>query len=329
MNSMKKIYFLEWINPVYIIILLIVVQSCERLDLKRVMDTSTDSISIRGTTVIVYGTVLDKGQGEIISHGHCWATHVNPDINDYHSDLGTISGQATFFSKLTAIRPGIEHFVRSYIYDGNQYKYSDEINFEINADDLVFNAPVIRKLGIGTIIATSNTTGIGSVTFAHHGHCWSQSENPTINNDSTNLGLYQDDSSFSSTLKSLVLGRYYIRGYLENDGEIIYSKTSIYDSEISVKTGMVTNGANNFLVANGEIQSLGIKSIIDHGFCYSEYTSNPNYNDDRIPMGPIFYPSPFSIDLQGLNSGHKYYIRAYASDGSRIYYGEIRNFDAN
>jgi len=329
MNSMKKIYFLEWINLVYIIIFLSIVQSCERLDLKRIMDTSADSVSIRGTTVIVYGTILDKGKGEIISHGHCWATHENPDINDYHSDLGTISGQGIFYSKLTAIRPGVEHFVRSYAFDGNQYTYSDEINFEINANDLVFDAPVVKKIGLGTIKATSNTTGIGSVTFSNHGHCWSLSENPTIADDTTSLGLYQNDSLFTSQLQHMVFGRYYIRGYLENGGEIIYSKTTIYDSEISVKTGRVTNGPNNFLVANGEILSLGLKTIVDYGFCYSEYTANPNYNNDRIPMGPIFYPSPFSIELQGLNSGHKYYIRAYASDGARIYYGEIQNFDAN
>jgi hypothetical protein len=329
MNSIKKIYFLEWINLVCIIVLLSIVQSCERLDLKRVLDTSADSVSIRGTTVIVYGTVLDKGKGEIISHGHCWATHENPDINDFHSDLGTISGQGTFFSKLTAIRPGLEHFVRSYAYDGNEYTYSDEINFEINADDLIFNAPILQKTGIGTVKATSNTTGIGSVTFANHGHCWSQTENPTIDNDTTSLGLYQNDFLFTSDLKNLVLGRYYIRGYLENDGEVLYSKTIIYDSEISVKTGKVTNGANNFLVANGEIQSLGLKPIIDYGFCYSEFTSYPNYNNDKIPMGPIFYPSLFSIELSDFTSGHKYYIRAYANDGSRVYYGEIQNFVAN
>jgi hypothetical protein len=311
------------------LICLLIIPSCEQLDFKRVMDTSTDSVSINGTTVVVYGTVLDVGEGEIISHGHCWATHENPDINDLHTDLGQILGPVEFWSTLKSISPGVKNYVRSYLYNGVEFTYGDQQSFEITADDINFSAGSLKKISPTSIEVNSSTIGLGSVDFSNHGHCWSQTDPPTVNDKRTNLGQYEADSVFVSQIDSLTNGRYYIRGYLETDGVIVYTNSIIYESEISVKTGAVSINANNSISVDGEIMSLGLLPILEHGHCWSDVTSNPNFNSNKTSLGPIFAPMVFTSNIYNLDSGKKYYIRSYATDGSKVYYGSVSSFIPN
>ena len=188
------------------------------MNFHRVMDTSTDSIFIQGTSVVVYGTVLDIGENTFSSHGHCWATHNNPTITDFHSDLGPIYGSVEFWSHLNSIRPGIIHYVRSYLFDGKNYTYGDEISFEISAEDIEFYSNPAKKLDASTIEVSSSTIGVGFVNFSNHGHCWSQTDPPTVQDNKTELGPYLSDANFTSQINDVNRGRYYIRGYLESEG---------------------------------------------------------------------------------------------------------------
>jgi hypothetical protein len=312
-----------------LLVLLLITYGCDKLDLERVMDATTDSVKINGTTVQVYGTVLDLGHGKILNHGHCWATHPNPDILDFNSDLGTIEGTAGFYSFLSSIKPGEMHYVRSYIFDGNQYKYGKEVSFEVTANDLLFKIDSTRKLDEATIKVSSSTFGIGSVNFSNHGHCWSQSELPTVENSKTTFGEYVHDTVFSSVLHNLVMGRYYIRAYLNSDGKVFYSDTYIYESQISVNTKILSLNGNNSITAQGEIISLGIHPIIQYGHCWSNLTSTPTFNSNKTTLGQILYPGQYSSVISDLIAGQKYYVRAYATDGINVYYGEVMSIIVN
>jgi hypothetical protein len=293
------------------------------------MDATTDSVIIKGTTIQAFGTILDLGHEKILNHGHCWATHPNPDILDICSDLGTIEGTAGFYSFLSSIKPGEIHYLRSYIFDGNEYKYGNEVSFQVTANDLLFNIDSIRKLDASIIKVSSSTSGIGSVNFSSHGHCWSQEELPTIENSKTSFGIYNHDTVFTSVLHNLVMGRYYIRAYLENDGKVFYSNQYIYESQISVSTIKLTLNGNNSITANGEIISIGINPILQYGHCWSNVTSTPSYNSNKTNLGQILYPGSFSSEIPDLVAGQKYYVRAYATDGIKVYYGEILNIIVN
>ena len=330
MGGIYKFNF--WTNGVLLLMILFIISglSCQKLELVRVVDTSTDSISISGSTVTVYGTALDLGSGDVVSHGHCWATHEEPTIADNYSDNGPVYWVNPFYSILKSIKPGIKHYVRSYMFDGAQYTYGNVVSFEITAENIQFNTDHFsRQDDHTTVLVSSSTFGIGSINFTNHGHCWSLNDPPTINDSITSLGQYNSDTSFTSTLTNLTLGRYYIRGYLENEGVIVYSATRVYDSDIFVQSGTISINPDNTVAAQGNIVSLGVESIIDHGHCYSETTSKPDYNSSRTSLGPLYFPLPFNSLISGLNGGKTYYVRAYATDGSTVYYGEVRNFVAN
>ncbi len=314
-----------------LILLQILLLGCEPLDLKRVMDTTTDEVEITGTSVIAHGTLLDVGEAAIIDHGHCWSRNPEPTIDDSHTDLGEIAEAGGFSSKLFGLIPGQKHYIRSYVYDGINYSYGEELSFEITANDIQFNSLEITKLDeVGAILVTSSTDGIGSVTFTEHGHCWSQNDPPTVDDLGTSaFGEYIADTSFTSQIRNLTRGVYYIRGYLESEGTIIYTNTLKYESIISVGTGIIKVNPNSTAIAEGEINSLGVNTIVDHGHCWSAITSNPNINYNYNSLGSVDNLGEFNSNIEGLDSGRTYYIRAYAFDGTTYYYGETKSFMAN
>ncbi len=313
----------------------ILITTCEPLDLKRVMDTTTDNIEISGTSVIAHGTLLDIGDAVIVEHGHCWSISPEPfaddSVNSSSTQLGSKEEAGEFTSLLYGVIPGQTHYIRSYIYDGTNYTYGKELSFEITADDMEFNSVDIQELDeIGSILVTSSTNGIGSVNFSKHGHCWSQTDPPTIDDVGvTAFGEFNADTSFTSQINNLNMGVYYIRGYLEAEGVVIYTNTEVYVSKIQVETGTVNINSNNTIVAAGEIKSLGINTIVDHGHCWSTLTSNPNINNEYNSLGSTGNLGEFNSNIDGLIPNRTYYIRAYAFDGSKYYYGKIRNFRTN
>jgi hypothetical protein len=180
----------------------------------------------------------------------------------------------------------------------------------------------------GTIKVNSSTNGIGSVVFTEHGHCWSQTNPPTVQDNFTNFGNYLVDTTYASVINNLVEGRYYIRAYLMNGGNIVYSPPFEYESKINVETDIVSLNQDGSIKADGRITSLGVNQIIDHGHCWSPITSGPNYNGSHSSLGPVSIPTNFSSQIEGLEKGRKYYIRAFATDGINVYYGKIRSIIA-
>jgi len=205
------------------------------------------------------------------------------------------------------------------------------LSFQISGEDIKFNTSPATKVNNTNIRINSSTTGIGSVTFNNHGHCWSQKESPSINDTKTSFGIYKTDTTFESQIGNLNKGRYYIRGYLEAEGSITYSNAVIYDSKITVTTDMVSSGTANSANVEGTIASLGVNPILRYGHCWSTYTSSPdlNYLSQYNSLGARTELGSFSSELTNLISGRVYYVRAYATDGINVYYGSIKNFKAN
>ncbi len=307
---------------------IILVVSCERFDIVRVMDTKTDSIEVNSSKIVAYGTILDIGEKKIIQHGHCWSINEEPTINDYKTELGEVESRDTFVSELKKIIPGVDHYIRSYIFDGNQYIYGNTLKFIVTADDIEFNTDSLRNLSETKLIVSSSVQNIGSMNFDDYGHCWSQTDPPTIDDAKSAFGSLDSNKTFSTVINNLNLGRYYVRGYLKSAGGVIYSNTVIFESVISVETGLV-DVQQTKAVAYGAIRSLGIEPIIDHGHCWSLQTSSPTINNEHNSLGSISELGPYSGEINNLLPNQTYYIRAYATDGIHVFYGDVISFTPN
>ena len=85
-----------------------------------------------------------------------------------------------------------------------------------------------------TIIIVSNTSAnaegtvidLGETNITDHGHCWSTSPEPTIDDNKTSLGAASQTGSFSSTLTGLsVDDTYHIRAYITDGSNVKYGIT--------------------------------------------------------------------------------------------------------
>lgn len=320
------------LHEVIIIVLLFgIIQGCDKLELKRVMDTKTNKVEVQGTNVFAHGTVLDVGASSIVSYGHCWSIEPEPSVeaSNYYTDLGSKSETGDYTSSLFGVAPGLIHYVRSYVFDGTSYVYGEELSFEITAENLEFSSSELDIIEIGTVIVSSSTNGLGSVNFANHGHCWSKADPPTINDNKSSFGPYNSDATFSSQINNLNMGMYYVRGYLETEGTVIYTTSVAYEPVISTETGLVNLNDDNSAIAFGTINSISARGVLDHGHCWSTLTSAPTLNNEHSSLGGIDDLGNFSSNIENLIAGRKYYIRSYATDGDRVYYGRIREFDSH
>ena len=74
----------------------------------------------------------------------------------------------------------------------------------------------------GTITATGGTQ------ITSYGHCWSTTENPTINDQCTNLGMTDKIGAFKSTIEGLLVNTtYYVRAYATNSQGTSYGEQTI------------------------------------------------------------------------------------------------------
>ena len=93
------------------------------------------------------------------------------------------------------------------------------------------------------ITGTLNATGGQEVT--EHGHCWSTSPNPTINNSRTRLGSRLSVGSFTSTITGLAAStKYYVRAYAVN------AQGTSYSGQVTVQTPAIYTDKWNGAIAS-------------------------------------------------------------------------------
>lgn len=153
----------------------------------------------------------------------------------------------------------------------------------------------------GTITAT------GGSQITAYGHCWSTTENPTINDQCTNLGMTVKIGAFTSTIENLLTNTtYYVRAYATNSqgtayGEQTIVKTLATGSDIwngQIATSFAGGSGSDidpYIVKTGG-QLLLMKNYSDKCF---KLENDINLNDNN------WLPFEFSGRLEG--NGHTIY----------------------
>lgn len=168
-----------------------------------------------------------------------------------------------------------------------------------------------------------------------HGHCWSSSSSPTLENyeNRTQLGKADKPRQFSSHLASLSPNiDYHVRAYVKNGGVIVYSKDMVFRTMASASPGVITGAVIEFsmtsAVVEGEIVDIGegAEIISEHGHCWSSETSTPTFENDKTMLGERSSTGMFTSEFGGLTRGTLYYVRAYAINISGTVYGETVTF---
>jgi hypothetical protein len=192
----------------------------------------TEGISnITSTSVTLLGQIEDIGYAPVTEHGHCWSISSSPSItiNDGKTSLGSI-GVTTFNSNASDLAQNTTYYYRAYATNSFGTVYGSAMNFSTTNGEPTVVTAGSSNVTASTVDLEGNITGIGDAPVTEHGHCWSISSSPTINDSKTSLGSI-GVASFVSVASDLTHNTtYYYRAYATN------SFGTVYGSEINFTT---------------------------------------------------------------------------------------------
>lgn len=174
---------------------------------------------------------------------------------------------------------------------------------------------------LGTIMS------VGKTPITNHGHVWSETQSPEWGVP----GTYTDfkargTGQFTSTIGTLKPGTiYYVRAYARNENGINYSKeehkitTSNTFTAPGVRIGEVSNITPTSVRVTGKITNNGGADVVEYGHVISKTDPTPD-PDAPGAVKTTFKGEPangdFTSNFTGLDPNSKYYVVAYAKNGS-------------
>lgn len=190
--------------------------------------------------------------------------------------------------------------------------------------------PSIETASIENVASNSAVSGgiiknDGGEEIYSKGICWSTQENPTIADNKTDNG--KGSSDFTSPITNLNPGiTYHVRAYATNSIGTGYGKNIQFTTTATlatISTSSVSSITKNTAVCEGNIAIDGGSAITERGVCWGT-NPNPTINDSKTSNGSGL--GSFTSSVEGLISGTKYYIRAYATNSVGTKYGSETSF---
>jgi uncharacterized protein (TIGR02145 family) len=164
-------------------------------------------------------------------------------------------------------------------------------------------------------------------TIEQHGFCWDTIASVTTEKQTNNFGPLTSQT-FQKNIESLLPNKtYYVKTYIQNGDVVIYSnELTIYtlDARPVVATNEVTNIKANRAESGGIVTAYeALFPITQRGVCWAK-TTNPTIADSLTINGTG--NGSFVSEMQNLDIGINYYVRAYAINSEGINYGEEKSF---
>ncbi len=176
-----------------------------------------------------------------------------------------------------------------------------------------------------SLICGGNITSDGGAAVSGRGVCWSTSHLPT-----TALATRTSDGSgtgvFTSNVSGLISGTtYYLRAYAINSQGTAYGNEQVFTTPAQViptapvvTTSPVTDVAGYTAYCGGVVVSGGGAVVSARGVCYGT-SPGPTILGTRTSNG--YDTGSFTSYISSLNTGTKYYVRAYATNSIGTAYG--------
>jgi hypothetical protein len=194
------------------------------------LTVSTGSVNnVNGLTASVGGQVTLYGGETIKAKGICWATHLNPTIDDFKTSNGAAAG--SFTGALTALKVGTYYYARAYATTSSNVTVYGSIKGFTTRDHASI---VVQSTGSFEKTTTSVEVGgsiesTGPETVTTRGVCWSATNAiPTLADNKLTNG--SGPGAYGVTITGLTAGgRYYYRAYaISNTGAVVYGHAIMF-----------------------------------------------------------------------------------------------------
>lgn len=261
-----------------------------------------------------------------------WITEAISMLN--HESSGEIEAGEQEPIKVTIDRNALGLGVKSYILNINSDNGSKELLITAGADAGLPSLTTEPVSNISQNSATFHGTIInaGSPPYNERGFVYSTNPQPTIeNNVGQLLSPVNSQQSFSANVTGLNPNlTYYVRAYAINTIDIAYGD-NVYFNTSCAPTELVTSAVTDIGITsatlNATINSVGIPTYTERGFCYNTATDPTISNNKVVDSG--LGTGNYSCNIEGLEYQTSYYVRAYAMQNGQPIYGKNVNFSTS
>ncbi len=289
--------------------------------------STTAATAILATSATSGGYISSDGGATVTTRGVCWGTATAPvlGVGNFTTN-GT--GMGSFTSSITGLTAGIPCYVRAYATNSAGTSYGPEVNFT----PVVPGFPTVTSTAVSAIGATTATTGgnvttDGGGTISERGVCYATTSSPTIA-DFTVVDPIPGTGAFVSDITGLNTGQlYYVRAYATNGAGTSYGAEFSFTpfTYATLTTDAITNIAATSATSGGNVTNENGSAVTARGVCYSTTTA-PTILNFTVADVPGTGTGTFVSNLTGLTNGTPYYVRAYATNGAGISYGNEEFF---
>ena len=200
----------------------------------------------------------------------------------------------------------------------------------------------LNTLEVSNVSATKATfsgeiINAGYPEYTERGFVYSEEPMPTVEKTIHKLSTtLTSDKKFSYPAVGLICGKtYYVRAYAVNEMGTAYSSNQVSFKTVSTagEVKMVKFDSKNLsdcsIIAYAEIVSEGDPPYEERGFVYSHTNTNPNINDEHIPVDGKS-KGEFSAKFTHLLLETTYFVRAYIKTGdAKVIYSDCKSFNTN
>ena len=284
------------------------------------LTVTTAVTNVIATTATSGGDITDDGRSPILVRGVTWNTTGEPTLEKSAKTIDkTTTGIGKFEAFLTGLTGETTYYIRAYATNAVGTTYGSQISFvtkPVMLPTLQTNSPTL--IGSSTVTGGGNVIDDGGMPVTQRGICWSTSPNPTTALTTRLNHATGGTGDFPIPVTGLTPGtKYYIRAFAINiKGTAYGEELSFVTLAIPPTVGMaiVSNVLGNSVDLTAALTNNGGDEITDRGFYYSKVSKMPGLPlnpDSMVSVGPN---GAFAGTLDGLISGGKYYIWAYASN---------------
>jgi hypothetical protein len=305
--------------------LLQITDSCKKHEVPSV--TTAEVINITGNSATSGGTITDEGSCTVVERGICWSKVITPETTDkLIVDEGVA---ATFISNLDNLDFGTSYKVRAYAKNEEGIGYGMPISFSTlgQTPSATTESPCCLEATGAKLIGTVNANyGSTTVTFEYgitttYGNYIEAIPGTVTGNNPTSviagISRLNPETSYHFRVKAVnALGTQY-----GNDVEF----TTLPKSHALpiITTNTINNIDNSTASSGGDVSSDGGSFVTARGVCWSTIQNSTVMDYHTFDGSGL---GSFASILTDLQSGTKYYVRAYATNISGTSYGNEYSF---
>ena len=291
--------------------------------------------NVKSNSATLVASIDDAGSPAYTECGFCYSSSSQEPTIDNNFIKSSHRGVGQFTCSINGLDYNSTYYVRAYAIQNGEAIYSSPTNFRPTYSKASVTLNDVIDIEETTATFKATVTNVGDPRISEKGFCWSSSSsNPTIEMERK---IYSGTStSYKLEISNLnKCTTYYVRAYVIQDGEVIYSNTMNFTtiSKPIVTTKAVTNlkfnGSWSLICSatfNGYVEDIGSPAYEERGFVYSTSSSPTFSNGTKVLVSGSGKIGSFSANVSEILTYQNYYVKAYVKTNNLYIYGETVSF---